>query len=320
MAQTRPFVSNAAMTAIAIAYRNPATAFIADQLMPRTPVMTESFKWMEIPIGDAFSVPNTAVSRRGRVPEVEFGSVEAAASVNDYGIQNVIPTADIDAAAAQRAANLSTFDPRNHAAAMLTDLMMLDREVRVAAAAQNSANYSPSNVTNIATAGDRFDSDTSDPEAVIDAALNAPVIFRPNTAAMGAQVWQRLRRQPNLVKAVRGTTQADGKITRQEFVEYFELQNLLIGEAFVNTSRPGQTPALSRVWGKSISFVYVNPMANTQGGVTWGLTAQFGSRIAGTIINADVGIKGGEVARVGEQVVELVVAKGAGALITNAIS
>ena len=132
MAQTRPFVLSPSMTAVALKYSNPATAFIADLIMPRTPVMTESFKWQEIPLGDAFSVPNTAVSRRGKVPEVEFGSVESSASVNDYGIQNVIPQSDIDSAAAQRAAGLSTFDPRNHAAAMLTDLMLLDREVRVA--------------------------------------------------------------------------------------------------------------------------------------------------------------------------------------------
>lgn len=320
MAQTRPFVLSPSMTAVALKYSNPATAFIADLIMPRTPVMTESFKWQEIPLGDAFSVPNTAVSRRGKVPEVEFGSVESSASVNDYGIQNVIPQSDIDSAAAQRAAGLSTFDPRNHAAAMLTDLMLLDREVRVASVVQNSANFSASNVTNIATAGDRFDSATSDPEAVIDAALDSVTIFRPNTAAMGKQVWNKLRAQPNLVKAVRGTTQADGKITRQEFIDYFELENLLIGEAFVNTARPGQTTSLSRVWGKSVSLLYINPMANTQGGLTWGFTAQFGSRISGTIIDSDVGLKGGEIARVGEQVVELVVAKAAGALIQNAIS
>ena len=320
MAQTRPFVSNAAMTAIAIAYRNPASDMIADQLMPRVPVMTESFKWQEFPIADGLSVPNTAVSRRGQVPEVEFSSTEVAAAVNDYGIQHVLPKSDIDAAAAQRAAGLTNFDPRNHAAAMLADIVMLDREVRVAAMAQNSANYSASNVTTIASAGDRFDSDTSDPEAVIDAALNGVTFFRPNTAAMSTAVWQKLRRQPNLVKAVRGTTQADGKITQQEFADYFEIPNVLIGAAFINTARPGQAASLSRVWGKSIAFIYNNPLANTQGGVTWGFTAQFGSRIAGTIIDADVGLQGGEVARVGERVVELVVAKSAGALIQNAIS
>ncbi len=320
MSQNRPFVSNAAMTAIAIAYRNPDIAMIADQVMPRVPVSTENFKWLEYPLADAFTIPNTAVSRRGQVPEVEFGATEQAAAVNDYGLQNVLPNSDIEAAAAQRAQGLSTFDPRNHATAMLTGLMLLDREVRVAAAVQNSANYAAANVTTIASAGDRFDSDTSDPEAVIDAALNGVLLFRPNTAAMSAQVWQKMRRQPNLVKAVRGTVQADGKITRQEFADYFEIPNVLIGEAFVNTARPGQPASLSRAWGKHISLLYIDRMANTQGGMTWGFTASFGSRIAGTIPDADVGLKGGEVIRVGERCAELVVAKAAGALIQNAIS
>ena len=46
----------------------------------------------------------------------------------------------------------------------------------------------------------------------------------------------------------------------------------------------------------------------------------FGSRIAGTVMDADIGLKGGREIRVGEQISELVVAQDVGAIITNAVA
>ncbi|PPD10008.1 MAG: capsid protein [Methylocystis sp.] len=320
MPDKRPFVSNAAMTAIAIGYSNPAIAMIADRALPRVPVPTESFKWLRYNDDEAFSVPETRIGRKGRLNEVEFTATEESGSVKTYGLKSVIPLSDINVAKAQRDKGLSTYDPRLHTTAMLTELMLLDRERRVAAMYQNAANYEAGNITAIANAADRFDVDTGDPEAIIDAAINGVFIVRPNTCAMSEQVWQKMRRNVNLVKAIKGTTQADGKITQREFSEYFEIQNVLIGAAWVNTARPGQAANMQRAWGKHISFVYIDRMARPEGGVTWGFSPEFGSRVAGTIPDPDVGLEGGEEIRVGERVDELVVAKKAGAFIQNAIS
>lgn len=320
MAEKRPFTPNAAMTAIAIGYRNLAIAYIADRALPRVPVMTEDFKWLRYNDDEAFTVPETRIGRKGRLSEVEFTASEESGSVKTYGLKTGVPNSDIRAAAAQRAAGLTTYDPLLHNAAMLTELILLDRERRVAAMYQNVANFDAGSVVTLANAADRFDVATGNPDDVIDDALNGVFIVRPNTCAMGGQVWQKLRKNVNLVKAVRGTTQADGKITVKEFSEYFEIPNVLIGEAWVNTARPGQPAAMGRCWGKHISFTYIDPMARTEGGVTWGYSPEFGSRVSGTIVDSDIGLDGGEEARVGERIDELVVAKKAGALILNAIS
>ena len=182
MATARRFVQNAAMTAIAIGFKNPDVAYVADLVMPRVPVPTETFKWLRYVDAEAFTLPATKVGRKGKVNEVEFSAAEESGSVETYGLQSVIPKSDIDAAAAQRKAGLSTYDPRNFTTAMLTNLMLLDREIRVAAAVQAAGNYDAGNVVNLVTAGDRFDAATGDPEAVIDQALNGTFIVRPNTA------------------------------------------------------------------------------------------------------------------------------------------
>jgi len=207
------------------------------------------------------------------------------------------------------------------ATAMLTHLMMIDREVRVATAVQSTANYDAARVFALATATTRFDDYTnSDPITTIMNAIDSVLIYRPNTCTMSETVWSKLRRHPKLVKAMRNSFSGEGQITRQEFIDFFEIPNLLIGQGYVNTARKGQTASITRIWGKTVSFTYLDRAAGPDGGMTWGFSPTFGGKIAGTLFDPDIGLKGGEVIRVGEQINELVVAKAAGALITNAIS
>jgi hypothetical protein len=56
------------------------------------------------------------------------------------------------------------------------------------------------------------------------------------------------------------------------------------------------------------------------GGVTFGLTAEYGSRLAGRIEDPDIGLNGGFRIRTGERVKELIIAKAAGYFIQNAVA
>lgn len=53
--------------------------------------------------------------------------------------------------------------------------------------------------------------------------------------------------------------------------------------------------------------------------ISWGFTAEFGTRLSGSIDDPDIGLTGGRRVRVGERVRELVVAKEIGVLIQGAI-
>lgn len=323
MAVARPFPVHATLTAIAIGYRNAADSLIADQVMPRIPVMSEEYKWTEYPLDETFTVPNTLVGRRGRVERVEFSGVERAGRTRDYGLEDGIPISDINAAAAMRARNLGVFDPEARAAEGLTNLILLDREVRVAAVVQNPLNYAPSRRL-VLSGSDQL----SHPDSkIIDTVKNvcqATLIHRPNTVVMSRDSWTSISSHPELVNAIRGNVTSKGIITPDEFVRLFSgegLKRLLIGEGFVNTARRGQPLALNRVWGKSIEFLYLDQNVRPeQGGVTWGFTAQYGTRIAGSWEDKNVGLEGGKVVRVGEKVEEQVVAKDVGFILQNAVA
>ncbi|OKP69624.1 capsid protein [Ensifer adhaerens] len=323
MSGKRPFPIDATLTAIAIGYRNPAHTLIGRRVLPAVPVLSEQFKWSEFPLDEGFSVPELRVGRKGRVNQVEFSVTERDASVDDFGLDDALPQSDIDAAARARAEKRSTYDPRGAAVEGLTNLIELGREVRAAALVQNPANYA-ADKSIVLSGASQFSDPNSDPYGVIDQALDSTLVYRPNTISMGQAAWSKIKKHPRLIKAVKGGLTDEGAITRAQFAELFELkpENILVGEALLNTSRKGQSPTLSRVWGKSIQLTYIDPSKQRSDdyNVTWGFTAELGSRISGSIVDGDIGLQGGERIRVGERVKELVVAKDVGFQIRNAVA
>ena len=208
-------------------------------------------------------------------------------------------------------------DPRGTAVAFLTNLLTLGREIRVAGQVFNAGNYT-NNVT-LSGTGQWSDTVNSDPVAAISDALDVPV-YRPNVAVLGQATWTRLRRHPKIVQAIKNTNQGAGMVSRDEFKEFFELGEVYIGAGFVNTAKKGQTMATSRVWGKHAAFIYRDRAAGPQAGVTWGFTAQWGSRSSGSITDQKRGATGGETLRVLERVKEVVAAPDLGYYFANAVA
>lgn len=320
----RPFPVDPSLTAIAIGYRNPAQAMIAKKVLPPLPVLQENFKWTEYPLSEAFTLPDTRVGRKGQVPQLEFSGEEKAASVADYGLDAPIPNSDVQAAAQARAEGRSTIDPEKLATEQLTGLIELDREVRVAAVVQDANSYAADKKVTLAGNSQLSDFANSDPIAVITTGFEGTLIYRPNTVVMGRAVWTVIRRHPKLINAVKGGQAEDGLITKQQFADLFEfdVERFLIGESYVNTAKKGQDVALSRVWGKHIELLYVDPSKGQadDAKITYGFTAELGGRVAGSIDDPDIGLQGGRRTRVGERVKELICAKDVGYQIRNAVA
>lgn len=320
----RPFVVDPVLSAIAVGYRNPASFYIADDVLPRTPVSGEKFKWTEYPIEEGFNVPDGRVGRLGRVRQLEFGGIERASAVEDFGFDAPIPNSDIDAAKNARDLGLGNFNPEDHAVMSITDTLMNIREVRTANIVHNPANYATGRKVLLSGTSQLSDYANSDPVGVIKAGMDATLVQRPNIAVFGRSAWSRISSHPKIVNAVKGNVTSGGVVTVEQFLELFRgegLQRVSIGDAWYNTARPGRAASLTRAWGKHVALLHINPLATPeQGGITWGLTAQYGSRIAGRIEDKDVGLQGGVRIRTGERVKELVVAQDVGYLIQEAVA
>lgn len=310
-----PFPVTPELQAIALAYRN--NTLIADAVLPRVPVGLQSFKYMSYPKGQLMTVTETRVSRKGTPNQVEFTGTEVTDSTNDEALDDGVPNSDIELAAKQ-----GLPDPLGQAVEGLTDLIALKREVRTAALVFGTANYAASN-KNTALTGNALWSDFtaghSDPIGDIMTGLDS-CIMRPNVAVMGNAVASVLRRHPAILKAYNGTAGDSGIVPLQFLADLFDLEEVLVGQGWVNVAKKGQAVNLSRVWGKSLSLIYRNKLANTQRGATFGLTAQYGTRIAGSQYDGDIGMRGGQKVRVGESVKELLMANDLGYLIADAVA
>ena len=305
-----PFPITPELAAVAIAYKN--TSLIADMVLPRVMVGKQQFRYNKHSLSEGFTVPDTRVSRRSRPNEVTFSSEEVESSTEDYALDDPLPYADLEN-------QQEGFDPEANSVEMLNELIMLSREVRASELVFNTQNYGAKNKMTL-SGSDKWDHDDSDPIATIMDSLDA-MVMRGNKAVIGQKVWSNLRRHKDIVKAVHKTAGDTGAASVGAVAELFELEELIIGRAWVNSAKKGQTPSLKRTWGNAMVLFYQNQMSMPQNQlVTFGFTAQWGDRVAGSMEDPDIGMRGGKRIRTGESVRELVIANDLGYMINEPIT
>jgi hypothetical protein len=305
-----PFPITPELTAIAIAYRNPA--LIADQVLPYVPVGKKEFKYWKYEKPERFTLPDNYVGRKSTPNQVEFNATEVIESCVDYGLDDIVPQDDIDNAPAN-------YNPLGNAVEGIQDLNLLAREKRVADLIFNTANYDTANKTAL-TGNDQWSAfDTSDPIEDILEAMDV-CIMKPNVMVLGNAVWTVLRRHPKVIKATNKNSGDSGVAAREAVAELLELEEILVGQGWLNSAKKGQTATFVRVWGTYCALIYGNRLANTQRGTTFGFTARLGTPVAGSIPEPTVGLRGSIRVRAGESVKELICANDLGYLFSNVIA
>ncbi|MQT13647.1 capsid protein [Segnochrobactrum spirostomi] len=306
-----PFPVNPVLTGIVIAYKN--AAFIADRVFPRVgPALSKrEFKWNYFPFGQQITIPDGRVGRKSEPNVLEFETEERTGSVVDFGFDDIVPNDDIANAPEGQ-------DPRAFAAERLADTLMLVREQRVAAMTFDPSTYPTSNVLTL-SGSSQWSSDSSHPvDNVIDA--KDSMVADPNVMVIGRAGWSKLRRNPQVIASIRPSGTQEGVATLQAVADLFELDAIVVGSAFYNAARPGQPVQRTRLWGNSAALLSLNPLARSiDGSPTFGWTAEFGTKVSGTLDEPKVGLRGSVRVRVGESVREIVAAPDLGFLFQSII-
>lgn len=305
MAQA-PFPVNPDLTAVAVAYTNEA--MVADVVLPRVRVGKQDFKYFKANLVDGFTVPDTRVGRKSRPNMVETGGAEVTDSTVDYALEDAVPMADM-LNADQR------WNPLVRATTYIADLLALDREVRTANLVTTLTNYASTQRATLSGTSQWSDTTNSNPISAILAAMDL-MVMRPNVMVMGRAVYTQLIQHPRVVQAINRTSQSAGVVSRQAIADLFEVQQIVVGEGWVNTARKGQAVAYSRAWGKHCALLNVD----ASGSRSFGFTAQWGDRIAGSEFDRDIGMRGGQVVRVGESVKEVLTEPTLGYFFQNAVA
>lgn len=305
-----PFPIDEFLTDVAIRYRNKT--FIADQVLPRIQVGTQVFKYLRYTMEEQFTLPDTLVGRKSRVTEIELTAEEVTAKTLDYGLEDPIPNVDLENAR----------DPNvviGHAVETLTDLILLDRELRVANLVFNPDTYPVGRKTTLSGTSQWSHPDSNPVDAML-AAMDE-MVMRPNIIVMGATVWTKLRQHPRVVQAVFRTAQNAGVVMREQLAELLEVDEIIIGEGKRNLAKRGQAANISYIWGPHCAMLMRDSLADTRNSrTTFGFTAVFTGLEAGRIDDPMIGLRGGVRVRVGESVAEVVCAPDLGYFFQNAIA
>lgn len=314
------FVIVPSLAAIAVAY--PQGKLIADHVLPRVPVHTQTFRYLQYGLADALQAPETLVGRKSAPNQIDWSANEKQATVEDHGLDAPVPNADILAwEQAQQAGPgyVSTASPLERHTRLVMQTVLNRREYRAANAVFNANSYGANNKTVLAGPGQWSDYAGSDPLVAIMERLDS-MVMRPNIAVLGRMTATKLRMHPKVCKAVFGNNTDAGMVPLRALADQLELDDIYVGDAWINTAAPGQAPNVQRCWGKHAAFLVRNKEADTETGITFGVTAQWGDRVGGVIEDADVGLRGGQRVRAGESVKELITSGDLGYLFQNAVA
>lgn len=307
---TRPVPIDTELTAIAISYAN--RSLIADEVLPRVAVSKENFKYLKYNLKDGLTVPNTEVGRRGQVSEMTFGAVEVTESTADHGLEGKIPQSDIDEAA-------DNYDPVAAETQHLTNTIKLAREIRTAKLVFNPSTYVSANVKTLTGTEQFSDFEKSSPIDVIGDIIDG-AFMRPTHMVVGAVAFAKLSRHPHIVKAMYGNACDKGIASPEDIARLFQLDRVLVGRGYFNASRKKDAVSFTGAWGNCISLFYQDIFADTLRGTTFGYTAERGKISVSQWEDKNIGLKGGQVVRVGEQVKEIIAANDLGYLIKDVVA
>lgn len=240
------------LSQIALNYR--PEGMIADQIFPIVPVMKESDSYPIFNRGEAFAIEKTSRSRGTEANRVTRSVSSAQYIVKNYALSMDTPIED--------RANMDAawqFELEAGAVRYLQDKLMLDwdrRALSLAVANVGTTFLTGSSWIASANAGD--------PVSIIWQMMEqvkATTAKKPNSLIFGWQAWNYLRRNVNIRNFVNGLNNGQGAVTRAGVQNAFEVERLLVAEAFYNPRNENQTAAFSTTFPRDAVMAYYAPLS-----------------------------------------------------------
>lgn len=239
---------DAILTNVSIAYRN--LAFVGQRLMPVVPVKKESDKYYKYG-KERFRAPDAIRAPKAAAKEIDWKVSTGTYSAEEYALAQAIDDRERDNA--DSPLNLETDTTE-----VLTDNLLLGQEKRIATLVTSTANITQ----NVTLAGNSQWSDAvnSDPVADVNTArqtiLDATGL-EPNAMVLPYKVFNKLKVHKDILDRVKYSQL--GVVTLDLLRALFEVDQILLAGAKVDSANEGQASNLTDVWGKDVVLAYVAP-------------------------------------------------------------
>lgn len=232
---------------------------VATEIFPVLPVQKQSNVYARIDKGNWFRIPDTARAPGGPFREVNYTVSSGLYFASNYALQTSVPFEVLDNAD-------QPHDPLARNAEFLVDQLMLDFENRVKTLVLSGVGSSAT-LTGAAAWSDFVN---SDPLTNIDTgreAIRSTTGFVPNVAVMGERAWLKMKRHPDIVRAVYPGAGVGGTVDTGQFAELIGVDKVLVGGAIQNTApemwnaagNDATQTSFSDVWSTFFIMAYVAP-------------------------------------------------------------
>jgi hypothetical protein len=245
------------ITNLLVGYR--PRGLIADQLFPIVPVKHQTNAFGKIDKGAWFRIPTTLRAPNTAPREVNFTISSDNYFATNYALATGVPFEVLDNAD-------PPFEPLQRHAEFLVDQLNLDFENRVFQRATSGVGSSLV-LTGANAWADFVNSDPLTNIDVANEAIRQTTGYHANVAVIGTRAWLKLRRHPDIVRALYPGAGVGGTETLQAFAELIGVDRVLVGETIKNSAgevwgaagNDSTTTSFSDVWSTHFLLAYVAP-------------------------------------------------------------
>lgn len=254
---------NTPLTNISIAYMQGTDQYVADKVFPVVPVDHASDSFYVWDLGEF-----TRDEAKDRAPGTESAGGEFKLSTDSYNCKVKAFHKDLawqTVANADKQLNLETA-----ATNYVTQKMLIAKEKQFIASFMVTSVWGESiaGVASGETVGTsiRKWSDYTNSNPITDVSTYATRIasktgFRPNKLVMARDVYDALKNHPDILDRINGgaTTGQPAIVIKQLIAALFEVDEILVMDAIVNTAKEGQTASYSFLGAGTMLLVYAAP-------------------------------------------------------------
>ena len=231
-------------------YRN--SQFVAVKIAPLVAIPNRSMRVVRFGKED-FRRIQTRRAPGGATARVQFGYASDPVSLPQDSLAAPVPVET-----AQEAQKIPGFDLARIHVDRVMNTFGLGREIDVATKVRNPATYDASNKVTLSGTS-KWSDEESNPKADVDAArdvIRRRIGQRPNVLTLGPAVFGALTRHPKIKEQFKYTS-ADS-ITADMLARYFEVAEVVVGDAVYLPDTATDDAVASDVWGNDAVLAYVN--------------------------------------------------------------
>lgn len=237
-----------ALTSLAIAYQN--LAYITELLMPINKVAKATGKYYTFD-KSKFRAENGYRAPGDPAREVTHAmSAQGTYACEEHAFKEFVPDKIVEQAD-------QPLNPEMDATEVVVEKILIEKEKSLATTMKDT-NIITQNVTLV---GNQQWSDytNSDPISDIKTArstVRGSILKDPNILMLGKDVFDTLCEHPDILDRIKYTSK--GVITEDILAQVFKVEKVLVGGAYYNSAKEGQSDSLASIWGKNAWLVYVD--------------------------------------------------------------